>query len=678
MAASEHPSKLRISYLALRELGLKRLAWYAQYRVGMISGFFRWRERRFESARNGNSTLSEVRILPEPTAMELKALLQADGERILITAAEEVLTGWHPLFGAGSWKIELKPASPSLHWTRIPEANQALADQDIKFTWEPARFGWATVLARAYTVSRDERFSQFFWQRFIEFLDANPAYLGENWLSAQEAALRVIAWAFCWQAFSASPYSTADRLNRLASAIGEHAIRISLTTIYARAQNNNHLLSEAAGLYTAAAILPAHPFASSWRADGWKLFHQGLCSQINEQGEYIQQSANYSRLMIQLALWMHCLAESQGDRFPDASCRRLALTVSWLMDLVDPGSGKVPNLGPNDGAYILPLTVLPYSDYRPVLQAAARIFLGQPAWEPGLWDEMGLWLGTRPFPPEIPGGSPGKPRLDNPDKEGFRPVVLRSHGGETWAYLRAARFTARPGHADQLHVDLWWRGLNLALDPGTYRYTAPPPWDNRLVGCDVHNTVTVAEHDQMLRAGRFLYLDWAQACLISLEKGEDGHIVRAAAEHTGYQRLGAVHRRILSETDSGGWLIEDEIVSFPDRQSETKIQTCSLTWLLPDGSWEVFEQSGVESVRLNTPEGPVFLRLSVGGRLAGETAEPELLIARAGRLIYGAGEVLPHWGWYSPTYAIKIPALLVRFTQTGRLPVTFRSEWILN
>ena len=34
---------------------------------------------------------------------------------------------------------------------------------------------------------------------------------------------------------------------------------------------------------------------------------------------------------------------------------------------------------------------------------------------------------------------------------------------------------------DQLHLDLWWRGLNIAQDAGTYLYNADPPWDNPLV-----------------------------------------------------------------------------------------------------------------------------------------------------------------------------------------------------
>ncbi len=81
----------------------------------------------------------------------------------------------------------------------------------------------------------------------------------------------------------------------------------------------------------------------------------------------------------------------------------------------------------------------------------------------------------------------------------------------SWGSVRAVKYQDRPAQADQLHVELWWQGINIACDPGTYRYTAPPPWNNGLARTGVHNTVMVDGQEQMIRAGRFLWLDWAQA-----------------------------------------------------------------------------------------------------------------------------------------------------------------------
>src|SRR5262249_52646349 len=81
------------------------------------------------------------------------------------------------------------------------------------------------------------------------------------------------------------------------------------------------------------------------------------------------------------------------------------------------------------------------------------------------------------------------------------------------AFFRCVDYLDRPGHADQLHLDLWWDGVNLACDAGTYLYNGLPPWNNSLAFTRVHNTVTLDGQDQMTRASRFLWVRWARGLL---------------------------------------------------------------------------------------------------------------------------------------------------------------------
>jgi hypothetical protein len=139
---------------------------------------------------------------------------------------------------------------------------------------------------------------------------------------------------------------------------------------------------------------------------------------------------------------------------------RLATATKWMYEVHDPLSGRAANLGHNDGAYILPLASGGYGDYRPVLQAAALAFLQRPVSPPGAWDEFTRWL-------NIPYSDQSATLLrlsSNPTRLG---------DWRTWGSLRVVHFDERPAHADQLHVDLWWKGYNVALDAGTYRYNAP-------------------------------------------------------------------------------------------------------------------------------------------------------------------------------------------------------------
>ena len=169
------------------------------------------------------------------------------------------LRGQVRIFGGSPQPLRLEPPGGLKPWADYERGRADQGCEDIKFTWEPARFGWAVTLARAYWAGRDEALAECFWENLRIFWQANPPYRGINWLSGQEAALRIIAWACAARAFWDSPTSTAARKSLLAEMIAAHAQRIPATLIYARSQDNNHLLSEAAGLLTAGWLLPGIP-----------------------------------------------------------------------------------------------------------------------------------------------------------------------------------------------------------------------------------------------------------------------------------------------------------------------------------------------------------------------------------------------------------------------------------
>ncbi len=647
--------RVLINIKALRELGLHQLSLYAIYQIGLRSGHYR---RVTPSPRQEKTTypfqLQPVLNLPEPT--QVKELLGESGLESLRSEADEIAAGNVRLFGAEPAPLQLAPPIPLRHWSEYEGKTNQLGD--LKFIWEPARFGWVFPLGRAYWLTGDERYPQAFWRYLELFLDANPPTLGPNWSSGQEVALRLCAMIFAAQVFTNSDHSTPVRLSRLAESVAIHTARIPPTLIYARAQNNNHLITEALGLYTAAAALPDHPSASEWQRLGWRWLKHAFQHQFALDGAYCQHSSNYHRLALNAACWAFAIQTKCFLQMPipPATLSHLQAGTSWLLALLDSLSGKVPNLGPNDGALIFPLANASFADYRPTLQSAAQAFFGEPALPPGPWDETSLWLGLiiQHANGEIPSSRlthPGQSVLEGP--------------GDSWAYLRAARFNARPGHADQLHLDLWWKGLNLAQDPGTYRYTADPPWDNALTSTLVHNTLSVDEQEQMTHAGRFLYLDWAQASPVERTRAGNGSWERLSTSHNGYRRLGVTHQRQVTAYIDGRWLVEDTLEG-----KSRRAHTARLHWLLPDFPWQADFSPQRVRLELNTPDGSVTLIIR-----ATTPMKPSLV--RAGELVSGQGTVQPTWGWTSPTYGDKIPALALTVQFQGALPLQITTEWIL-
>ncbi len=652
-------ARYTLAIQALRELGLRPLGMYSIYQLGLHSGHYR---RHTSHAPKGFQTsfMSFLR-LPEPA--RLRQSMGAAGERKLLLEADEIVSGRVRLFGGDSLLLNLVPEGTLQHWTAYAgEQTESEGGNgvDIKLTWEPARFGWAYTIGRAYLLSGDQRFPAAFWQYLETFLSANPVYYGPNWVSAQEVALRLIAFAWARQVFNSSPLSTKARLERLDQAIGEHAARLPITLPYARSQNNNHLLSEAAGLFTAGVCLPGHPQAKQWQALGWKWFQRGLQSQIDEDGVYCQHSVNYHRLMLQLACWFNSLVDAQQRHWPAKTLQRLASSVHWLATLVDPETGTTPNLGPNDGAVIQPLSSCPFADYRPVLQAAAQLFLGARLFPEGPWDEMSAWYG----------GLSGQPARLEQTTQTESPHILRSYDQRSWAYLRMAHFHGRPGHADQLHLDLWRDGQNLAMDAGTFQYNAAPPWNNALSNTSVHNTITVDGQEQMRRAGRFLYLDWAQAQRLDGEPDGAGAWRRLVGQHNGYRRLGLLHRRSVAALPDGAWQIEDLLLpARPNLASAVEAHSFRLHWLLPDWPWDFKDAV----LHLQSPSG--MIKVAIEARANGLLEAQAIGLARAGQRLIGDGPVDPTWGWHSPTYAQKLPALAFFCSVCATAPVEWITRW---
>ncbi len=639
-------SPLVRSYKAFRQLGFRQVSLFAWYQFKLRSGLLRFQTRARETTLDQDLRLA-VDFLPIPDQAKLRALL-GDSDAVLIQQADEIVSGQVRLFSGEPRSLRLVLDEPLEHWTKYKSGQYQ--GEDIKFTWEVGRFGWATTLARAYVLSGDEKYARTFWKYTETFLAANPPNRGPHWASAQEVALRLVCLSFTYAVFKNSPETMPERATLLANALADHAARIPPTLVYARAQNNNHLLTEAVGLYTAGTVLPDHLQAEKWRALGWRWLNDALQTQVTSAGAYVQNSANYHRLMLQAALWAAAVASGRGEAFPTDTQTKLAAATRWLLALLDEDSGGVPNLGPNDGAYILPLTTLPFDDYRPVLQAAAQAFLGGRPFPPGAWDEMNQWLNVQ---------APARAAALN---ENTAPI--RISGTQSWAYLRAAVFQARPGHADQLHLDLWWRGLNVARDAGTYLYNGDSPWDNALAGSGVHNTLTMDGQGQMTRAGRFLWLDWAQAEVMDTGYAESGKLSWVVAQHDGYHKLGLLHRRMVT-CEGDQWLVRDQVLPETDEVVDTF--QVRLHWLLPDWPWELEHNV----LRLRSPHGPVTIEVTAKG-----ATNLCFQLVRAGELLAGEGPANPVQGWYSPTYAQKQPALSLTASGGGLLPLTLTSQFV--
>ena len=568
-----------------------------------------------------------------------------------VAVAEKILDGEFPFFSyterlgfPPDWhKNPITGASlPLSHWTKIDDFQFG----DVKLWWEPSRFSWAFALARAYMRTRDDRYADAFWSLLENWMAHNPPFAGVNWKCGQEAAFRVMAVCFALYAMRSSTTSTPDRAALIPRFVAVHGRRIEAHMGYARSQKNNHAISEGVGLYTIGVLFPELAAASKWRAKGKDAVEREVARQVYRDGSYVQHSVNYHRLMLQDVGWALRLAECNGDGFNSRVSEAFGAATTFLRAMTDPISGEAPNIGANDGGLILPLSDCAYSDMRPVLQSSSLIVGRQQPFAAGPWDEESFWL-TGDYDGKAPERAQTGLQLDA-TQGGYYSVI----GADSWILLHAARFKDRPSHADQCHVDLWWKGDNVLCDSGTYSYNSPAPFDHGFASTRFHNTVTVDGDDQMTRIGRFLWSNW---CNATGHRGKEGNFPQLEAQHDGYSKKGITHRRGIVLLDPSCWMIVDDILGSGAHHVTTH-------WILPDRPFE-FSELGMLSLNF----GGNIVQLKVHANVAISYS-----VVRAGELMAGDGANADlSRGWISRHYGKKDPAISLDCEVRSQLPVRF-------
>lgn len=543
------------------------------------------------------------------------------------------------------------------HWSTYKQFDPAL--DDIKCVWEASRFAWAFALGRQHVRDPKTAFpdaagqnplrpAELFWQTFEQWDQQNTYGLTPNWVCGQEATFRLFACLFASATMIDDPASTPARLARLTEVVWYIARHIEGNINYARGQKNNHAISEAVGMYTIGRLFPEFARAERWCEQGRRVLGIELGRQIYDDGSFVQHSTNYHRLMMQDVSWALAVAQAAGDELPPTVRDRATRALNWLIQMIDPRSGGVPNYGHNDGALILPLSCCDYTEFRPVAQASALLLHGQPVFEPGPWDEEGLWLGGGNDALEATSvldatvdAAPNELRVARASTVFPDGGYYTFKGPRSWAMIRSHTYRDRPAHSDMLHFDLWYEGVNVLCDGGTFAYYCPQPWQHWNRSTRAHNTVEVDGLDQMVPGPNFLWLRWS-AGTASFRTAEKRRVDYFIGVDKSYRRseVRAAHVREV-------WRLDDTYVVRDNVQPDVlRPRDVALRWRL-----------GVEAVRtgeawrFRAGNGEYELRLILPNGVAAREATGESSPAPA--------------GWRSRYYGERSPATTIE--ATGRL-----------
>ena len=425
----------------------------------------------------------------------------------------------------------------NIKWYKIPDFDPVRGD--IKAVWEASRFTHFFYFARAYMITKDVKYYKAFSIQISDWIKQNPYSYGPNYKCGQEATLRMINALIAYSVFKDYRLATKeDEINLKKLVKGSYKKVISNFFYAHKCIKNNHTLSEITGLIIGAwCSEDENAFKRSYQ-----LMDKEIKNQFMNDGGYIQYSFNYQRFALQITEFVLKLSEITGIELSDQSKALIGKSVLQMYQLQDK-TGDVPNYGSNDGALIFPVTTSNYRDFRPVLNAVHAVLKGKRLYNKKNYDEELLWFSDIDIR-NIPYADIQRKSISYGDS-GF--YSLRHNDGHLMIVLQD--FKTRPAQMDQMHIDLWHKGVNVLCDSGTYSYATD--LGKQLALTAAHNTVKIDDREQMKKHGPFLIYDWTSATDVEFN---DNHFKGTMKSKNGY-----FHTRVINK-DSVGYSIEDHVV----------------------------------------------------------------------------------------------------------------------
>ncbi len=645
----------RLYYEFSLRTGLKRLLSDGIPRVKININLNEWR----------NSKQKFFLPSPEDAHMFLNSFLSNKEKEKILKIADDSIHGkiicfskWIGDYGYPiNWHFNpMKKVSwpNDVHWSKVMKFEKKCGD--IKLAWEINRFPQFYYMIRAYVLTFDNKYIKGILEQIRSWKDSNTYGYGINWSSGQELAIRSLAWIFALYMIGDNDNFTERDFQNLLTLLYLHAYHIEKNINYAYyAVHNNHLIGEALALYVIGTLFPYFKESKRWRKKGKDILQSRKClKQFYADGGYCQSSFNYQRLALHYYLWALRIAELNGDKFKNDVFDILKKSLKYLYSFMDFNNGYLPNWGTNDGALLNPWTSCDYRDYRPLISSLSYVINKNRIFSDGLWDEELFWLfGSKALNSSI---KPFKTTFSCKfEVSGLH--VLR-FSSDTFATLRCGSLIDRFGQADQLHVDLWWRGLNIAVDGGSYLYNDELQYHKYFMGTSSHNTVVVDNKDQMLLFRRFKWLYWTKAKLLNFsDKFVEG-------EHYGYEKLdgSVIHKRRIEILNNGDYLVEDNLYLKNGKASHIY----DLHWLLNDFNYTLSAlEENIFRINLQTSIGKYYIFI-------GSPTKCSLTVNKA-----FAHNETPD-GWQSPYYGEKIPALSVHFTCSADNGIMFFTLFTAN
>ena len=495
---------------------------------------------------------------------------------------------WHEDFKSGfRWAPQ---PYPQVEVTRLDDSS------DAKVPWELSRCHQFLALARAIALFDEEDLGRALSNSWQSWLTSNPTGVGINWTNPMEVAIRAVNW--CW-ALSTLPRGTlpVGLIDSICQSLASHARHIRWNLEGTPRLRSNHFLADALGLLVIGAALEGRE-AEQWFDRGHRAFEREIRRQVLPDGLGFEASTAYHGLCLEMFLIAAWVAEVRDAPFSESYCDRLRAMIEASRRIRARG-GQVPRFGDSDDGRILPIGPERPFSHDHLLWGGSFVMGAAPPPEPGAAADAAFAFGrkTRSHGPPPPTAVTGCYELP----EGGI-WAMRGTGIELFLRCGDVGQRGNGGHAhnDVCSYELYFEGIPVVVDPGTFVYTADPAARNAFRSTRFHNTVEVngAEINPIDPKRLFQMRPAAKPRCLTWEVSEASALLRVA--HDGYRRLpgGIVHeRRVFLDRTADRVEITDRLSGSGSASAAAGVQL-SPGSIITEGDEELLIQQKAASLRM--------------------------------------------------------------------------------
>ncbi len=515
---------------------------------------------------------------------------------------------------------------------------------DHKITWELNRHQHLVTLAKAWLITRDEKYAAEAIGQWYSWQSANPYPLGVNWSSSLEVAFRSLSWLWMRQLLAGSPTLSFkfEKDMQRALALNARHIERYLSTYFSP---NTHLLGEAVALFFIGTMCPQVARAKEWKQSGWKILQREAQRQILPDGMYFEHSLYYHVYAVDFFLHARALASRNGMEIPPAFDATIGRMLGVLRSLEQTGppdgfgdddGGRVFNPRRNRAKHMTDPIALGKSSY-----GDEGIGASSPLTEEAIW-----LFGADAISKRVESNKTAPRSLCLPDSGLY--FSVSSNPPQQIVLDAGPRRGGRGGHAHagalSVRFSFNHRFAMASVDAGTYVYTSPNRDRDIFRGTRAHNTLSVDELDQSEPDGPFA---WKAMPNVQIESWVPAATFTFfAGTHSGYERLPqpVQHRRFVFHLHDDFWLVRDVANGVGSHRLETSWHFASDVEAVPSGN--TFVASPL-------PEGGITPDRSRLILLPLKDASWKCDLAR---------------GYVSPTYGVKVPTRVLRCSANVSTP----------